>query len=84
MFYDGMGQMLLVAREGHSKDKSYYATYSIDIERLRSDKIASVVVSNEYNKSSRSKSNLIFINQKDGELTALNPKDLSTKATWKG
>ena len=84
MFYDGLGQMLLVTQEGHSKDERYFATYSIDIERLRSDKIGSAIVSNEFKVISRSKSNLILVNQKDGELKALNPKDLSTKASWKG
>jgi len=44
LFYDGNGKVLLVAKEGQNEDSSYLVTYSIDIERLRSDKISSAIV----------------------------------------
>jgi len=82
IFQDGLGQMLLIVKEGESKDEIYLATYSIDLERLRSNKIASAIVSNSFDTNSRTKSNMLLINSKNGEIQALNPKNLSIKANW--
>jgi hypothetical protein len=76
--------MLLVVQEGHHKSQSYLSTYSIDIDRLRSDKIASAIFSTSFDSTSRTKSNLILLNSKDGTYNALNPKNLSTKVAWTG
>ena len=40
IFYDVHGSLLLVVKEGHQERGSYLTTYSIDIDRLRSEKIA--------------------------------------------
>lgn len=63
MFHDGVGQMLLVVNEGHHNTHSYLATYSIDIERLRSDKIANTIIKTSFSQSSRTKSNIILVNE---------------------
>lgn len=55
--------MLLVVNEGHHNTHSYLATYSIDIERLRSDKIANTIIKTSFSQSSRTKSNIILVNE---------------------
>jgi hypothetical protein len=40
IFHDGHGSLILVVREGSSAGESYLASYNIDTERMRSEKIS--------------------------------------------
>lgn len=57
-------------------------TYSIDIERMRSEKVAQTHFKHQFQSTLRTRSNLIL--SAGDKLFALNPQTLETKLEWKG
>ena len=82
MFFDGT-ELYLVVKEGLLEQHSYLSTYSIDIKRLTSTKVASALFKKPFFNSIRTRSNLILTGD-DDMLYALNPKTLETKLEWRG
>lgn len=84
IFYDGHGSLFLVVKEGHSDDRqSFLTTYSIDIDRLISEKVAQTHFKKDFDSSLRTRSHLV-LSSEDGTLYALNPKTLDEKLEWNG
>ena len=73
--------MILVVREGISNQGSFLTSYSIDIDRMNTEKISETHFEHNFLSTLRTRSSLI-LSSDNQNLHALNPKTLEAKLQW--